>query len=265
MRLTSPRQHPREAGFSLVELSIVLVILGLLVGGILGGQALIKSAELRSVTTEQAQWVTAVNSFKERYFQLPGDISNATAFWGAADTSAAGECAAPGTDVGTGTQTCNGNRDGWVDEDYEEVRFWQHLSNAGLISGDYTGVAGPAGLTHVVPGLNSPVSKFGNGVGWSTDDEDESLSDSSDFDGVYGHSFMIGSGRSSGEADGDVFTAEELWNIDTKIDDGKPGQGHFVAIDWGDCTDAATSADIDADYTLDNDEITCAAYFRQAY
>mgnify|MGYP001100732306 CR=1 FL=1 len=67
-------------GFSLVELSIVLVILGLLVGGILGGKSLIKAAELRSISTEQAQWNTAIKAFRDKYFMLPGDMNNATSF-----------------------------------------------------------------------------------------------------------------------------------------------------------------------------------------
>ncbi|MGB1539971.1 MAG: prepilin-type N-terminal cleavage/methylation domain-containing protein, partial [Rickettsiales bacterium] len=54
-------------GFSLVELSIVLVILGLLTGGILGGQSLIRAAEMRAIATEYDAWKTAVNVFKDKY------------------------------------------------------------------------------------------------------------------------------------------------------------------------------------------------------
>lgn len=61
-----------NGGFSLVELSIVLVILGLLTGGILGGQSLIKAAELRAVTTELDAFQTATNTFRQKYFALPG-------------------------------------------------------------------------------------------------------------------------------------------------------------------------------------------------
>jgi len=53
----------RRHGFSLVELSIVLVILGLLTGGILGGQSLIRAAELRSIASDLFRYGTAVNSF----------------------------------------------------------------------------------------------------------------------------------------------------------------------------------------------------------
>lgn len=64
-------------GFSLVELSIVLVILGLLTGGILAGQSLIRAAELRSVTTEYGRWVTAMHSFRDKYMAIPGDMRDA--------------------------------------------------------------------------------------------------------------------------------------------------------------------------------------------
>ncbi|MFZ4541492.1 MAG: type II secretion system protein [Rickettsiales bacterium] len=127
-----------SSGFSLVELSIVLVILGLLVGGILSGQSLIRAAELRAVSTEYSRYVTAVQTFRDKYFQLPGDMNSATTFWGTAAVGAA--CA---TTIGSGTQTCNGNGDGWLDNGYvnsnENFRYWQHLANAGLIEGAYTG------------------------------------------------------------------------------------------------------------------------------
>lgn len=97
-------------GFSLVELSIVLVILGLLTGGILAGQSLIRAAELRSVASEHQRYVTATKSFQDKYFSVPGDMKNATSFWGAADGGDG-----LGTDCfnvkSTTATTCNGNGD----------------------------------------------------------------------------------------------------------------------------------------------------------
>ncbi|MBY6117485.1 prepilin-type N-terminal cleavage/methylation domain-containing protein [Mameliella alba] len=75
-----------RSGFSLVELSIVLVILGLLIGGVLTGQNLIRAAELRSVMTEFKTYQTAVMTFRDKYFALPRDMTNATDFfWGGGD------------------------------------------------------------------------------------------------------------------------------------------------------------------------------------
>ena len=77
--------HAPASGFTLVELSIVLVILGLLVGGVLTGQSLIHAAELRAVTTEHDKFVTAINTFRDKYMALPRRMSNAVRYWGAMD------------------------------------------------------------------------------------------------------------------------------------------------------------------------------------
>lgn len=134
-----------QSGFSLVELSIVLVILGLLTGGILGGQSLIRAAELRSVATDVSKYRSASYAFRDKYFGLPGDFTRATSFWGNATTgTSGGECTAPESDAGTGTQTCNGDGNGLIgnastvgQRNSESFRFWQHLANAGLIEGQY--------------------------------------------------------------------------------------------------------------------------------
>jgi prepilin-type N-terminal cleavage/methylation domain-containing protein len=130
-----------KRAFSLVELSIVLVILGLLVGGVLSGQSLIRAAQLRAITAEYSRYVTATQSFKDKYFALPGDMNNATSFWGAADGSTGLTAACFGA-AGTGTQTCNGDGSGTIyptSASDESLRFWQHLARAGLIEGSYTG------------------------------------------------------------------------------------------------------------------------------
>ena len=108
MRHLIHKNRPQQ-GFSLIELSIVLVIIGLLTGGILTGQSLIRASEVRSVATEVAKYRTAVMSFRDQYKALPGDMKNATTFWGSMTNCGA---ASPS---GTGTQTCNGNNDRDID------------------------------------------------------------------------------------------------------------------------------------------------------
>lgn len=63
-----------EAGFTLVELAIVLVIIGLIVGGVLVGQDLIKTAEIRSVVSDLEKYNAAANTFRNKYNGLPGDL-----------------------------------------------------------------------------------------------------------------------------------------------------------------------------------------------
>lgn len=256
-------EHYRQkAGFSLVELSIVLVILGLLTGGILGGQALIKAAEMRAVTTELSNWQTAVNTFRQKYFALPGDFRDATRFWGAHGT-----CLPPAGAVMTAT--CNGDGDGVIalhespTEAFEAFLFWQHLSLAGLIEGNYSGARGTSNIWHHVPGVNSPRSKFGSAA-WAVESSTTEASDghgAEKFDKMYNNAFLFGNASSYEMNYEPVLTPEEAWNIDTKVDDGKPGQGAVIALNHPDCTDAADRSDLDSDYALSTDTAECSMYF----
>ena len=167
-------------GFSLIELAIVLVILGLLAGGILAGQSLIRSAEVRSVLTDFDRYRLALIIFQERYTYLPGDMPNATIFWGAMTV---GTC--PNATGGTGTQTCNGNGDGIITDGSagvteERFTFWQHLANAGMIEGNYTGIAGPLSRFDAIIGQNIPRSKIQN-TGFSFDYSPHVTGDINDF------------------------------------------------------------------------------------
>ena len=62
--------------FSLIELSIVLIIIGLLVAGITGGASLIESAKMRNFINEVNSWKQALYTFKVKYGRLPGDLNN---------------------------------------------------------------------------------------------------------------------------------------------------------------------------------------------
>ncbi len=250
-------------GFSLVELSIVLVILGLLTGGILTGQNLIRNAELRSVVTEFQAYQTAVNTFRDKYFSYPGDMSNAEDFWGSMST---GTC--PNATAGVGTETCNGNGNGilemaWANGQVsEEFAAWQHLANAGLIGGSYTGVSGPSSQIHSIIGENIPQGKTGN-TGWSfiyvgtiTDPLEPDW-----FLGEYGQLLQIGAQNGFHRTGGSAFTPEEVWNIDMKIDDGKPGYGKIKTLKFSSRPCATTDDHTTAEYNLTNSDITCNIRF----
>ena len=236
------------SGFSLVELSIVLVILGLLTGGILTGQNLIRAAELRSVTTEYANHKTAINTFRDKYFSLPGDMTNATAFWGAAHTTPA---TCPGT-AGTGTETCDGDGDGDIEfpagasEFGESFTFWQHMANAGLVEGNYTGVAAAGGVDDSIIGTNVPSSKLSS-AGWSIEGIGSfDITDTDFYEGSYGNIFYFGAKIPDEVTGAPILSPEEAWNIDTKLDDSKPGTGVLrIMENQGDATagQGCTNAD----------------------
>jgi prepilin-type N-terminal cleavage/methylation domain-containing protein len=283
-----------QRAFSLVELSIVLVILGLLAGGILAGKSLIRAAELRTVTSEYSRYKTAVGAFKDKYFYLPGDIPNATAVWGT------GTC--PGTNTDTTSpqpNTCNGDGDGLIEvwagatigtgTSNEVFRFWQHLALAGLIEGSYTGVTatppGGGGVTYdqsyrsfTTP--NIPKSKLAN-AGWIASTipatgGSNSISDTTYLDGNYGAAFTLAGISAAGNTSATTLAPEEAWNIDTKVDDGKPALGivktrethSLVASDPNGCTNPAGSTTVTmaaADYTLVNTGLNCVLIFNSGY
>lgn len=163
-------RHNNEQAFSLVELSIVLVILGLLAGGVLSGRALIRAAEIKSVGTQYERYHVALNSFRDKYMALPGDMPNATQFWGR--MAATADCVTNSSAaVNASKGVCDGNGDGNPDgtgaagKSEEALQFWRELANAGLIEGTYTGVAGSNGGADWTPGVNQPAGKISN-TGW---------------------------------------------------------------------------------------------------
>jgi len=71
----------KHSGFTLIELSIVLIIISLIVGGIIGGKGLMKSAEIKHAISNIASIKTAINTFQDQYDSLPGDMIDATSYW----------------------------------------------------------------------------------------------------------------------------------------------------------------------------------------
>ena len=126
----------RSQGFTLIELSIVLVIIGLLVGGVLVGQDLIKAAEVQAQIGQIEKYNTAVNTFRGKYGYLPGDIPDPYA-------SQFGFIAR-GTQVGTGDGNGiieginNIGRDCGEYLSGEMLTFWVDLSQAGMVDGNFT-------------------------------------------------------------------------------------------------------------------------------
>ena len=215
-----------------MELSIVLVILGLLVGGVLSGRSLIKAAELRSVPTDFNRYYAASMTFKDKYFSLPGDMTNATAFWGT--STACGGASATGT--------CNGDGNGAINDvaggmpSTEIYMFWQHMAKAGMIEGNYSGPL----ATDVIAGISVPKSRIANA--YFTFPADVSGNGSYFRVGIgqelltLRNNLVFGSRADDSSGNGGDFrgvggalTSAEAWNIDTKMDDGRPFTGKVVS------------------------------------
>lgn len=247
-----------RSGFSLVELSIVLVILGLLTGGILAGQSLIRAAELRKVGTQFQAHQTAIHTFRDKYFSLPGDMTNATDFWGEIDASKATCIATASPDR---KATCNGDGDGFInksdtyaDQGYERYHGWLQLANAGLIEGSYTGLTGIAGTFKDVAGENTPFSPFPTYPWHMTSRVKTAIGHPHLFDGRYNEIVNLTTRGSGGP-----LTPEELWNIDKKLDDGKPATGILTTYKqsstWA--PGCANGDTVNAEYNLQNSAKVC--------
>ena len=242
-------------GFSLVELSVVLIILALIIGGILSGKHLLRAAQTRTVMTEVNEFRIATQTFHDKYDAMPGDMLDATDYWGEAHTNSV-TCRSTAS---TGTETCNGNGDGKVDESRgEQFRYWQHLSNAALISGNYTGVAGYQSYRHSIIGENIPkAGSLKSGY---------SFLHSSGYIATWwpsaiGHMYQAG----YKEADWDnnpwaaFLTTHEAHAIDKKFDDGHPAYGIILTpnkASLGNCT--TTSDHTTTAYNLTFSDEACA-------
>jgi prepilin-type N-terminal cleavage/methylation domain-containing protein len=195
-------------GFTLVELSIVIVIISLIIAGITVGQGLVKQSKLTMVISKFNEYSTAVNTFKLQYDALPGDISNANSYWPS--------CAAVTTD-------CNGNGNKSIEEGgasnttRETLRFWQHLGLSLLISGIYPGTGSVHCGGSPSPCPLGPMSKsafLGYSQPFWTWNEKPSL---------------IFAVPSSNTLRG-VMSIKDAKNIDTKMDDGIANKGKMHGI-----------------------------------
>lgn len=132
MTAMQPRQHAgAEDGFSLVEVAIVLVVIGIILGAVLQGRALIASAEYKSFSQEIRQARGAFHAFRDRYGALPGDFARA-------DQRIDAAAPVPGASGGDGTIDNGANGPACLDDGDEGCMAWQHLRYAGMLGGDPT-------------------------------------------------------------------------------------------------------------------------------
>lgn len=243
----------REKGFTLIELSIVIVIIGLIVAAVVGGQNLVKQAKLRGVITDVNKYKVAHNTFRLEYGGIAGDLRNAYSYFGAScsDTGANDD------------DKCSGNGNKRVElvsdaDENEAYRYWQHLSLASLIEGSYTGLAPTAGRQADI-GINVPATKFEN-VGWYFDYSDSNGVWSSDKNG-----FGLGKFRANTAPTAAWINPKDAKSIDEKIDDGEWQTG-WVAVSHGtfateDCAGGGFPPNTSLDWSLSDTTDSCYMRF----
>jgi len=189
----------KQSGFTLIEIAIVLVIIGLLLGGVLKGQELIQSARVRNLASMQDGVKAAFFGFQDRFRALPGDYTTAT-------TNITGVAANAGC---TGAVTGNGNGDGQIALAGESILAWEHLSKAGFINGSYTcSVAAGADVA-----TSTPVNAYNIYLQLV-------------YDGVYGVTGAAAAVRHNLKS-GPGIPVSVIAELDRKVDDGLPGTGTF--------------------------------------
>lgn len=207
--------------FSLIELSIVLVILGLLTGGILTGQSLIHAAALRSTLTQVTDLRQATYMFRDKYLGLPGDLPNAMNFWPTGTTNGDGNGIIDATGCTNGEADC-GLFAG------ERAQYFRQLGLAGL-GPSYDGTA-VLGTGYPTIKLYPSKGMFMSGAFTSTSGSNMNIHlYATDtfylYMGVCAPSYF---GTSSQANDCAIFQPEESWNMDTKLDDGLPLSGKVL-------------------------------------
>jgi prepilin-type N-terminal cleavage/methylation domain-containing protein len=138
----------KQSGFTLVEIAIVLVIIGLLLGGVLKGQELINSAKVKNFAQDFKSVPLFIYGYQDKYRALPGDDSAASTHLGSAATSAGVTLLTPAsTNLGNGA--INGNYNSTTNTD-ESLAFWQQVRLAGLAAGP-TDFSSATAITAAVP------------------------------------------------------------------------------------------------------------------
>jgi prepilin-type N-terminal cleavage/methylation domain-containing protein len=214
----------KKSGFTLIELSIVLVIIGLIIGGVLVGQDLIKAAEIRATIGQYEKYNASINTFRTKYNSIPGDmpVADSTAF-GLNATAGAMTDGTIGRGDGNGLiEKSGGNPTDTTFNLGEPLQFWGHLSRSNLIDGSLgaamtTAGAVPSDLTAATATTYFPAAKSGRGGVWYVGSASG-----------LNHYVLTGAGAvttAGATTQASAVTPIEAFNIDSKIDDGLPNAG----------------------------------------
>lgn len=245
-----------QKGFTLVELAIVMIIIGLLIGGILKGQELITNAQVSSTIAQMKGIDAAMTTFRDSYNAVPGDMTTAELRLPGCDGTVCVD-AAGGTSGNSRIDSVNaGVAMGAAGS--ENVQAWVHLNSADLL----TGIDTSGG---VVFGGLLPNSNIGGGftIGYHGGGAALNGQVAGGPDPRGGH-YLAMTGLPTadvGAANSGVLNASELARIDRKLDDGSPVTGSVLAVveGGGECTVDDGGTEI---YDEANNPAGCAMYLR---
>lgn len=221
----------KQRGFTLIEIAIVLVIIGLLLGGVLKGQELINTARVRALNNNVDGITAAWFSFQDRYRAFPGDYSQASVNLPGAPT--------------------DGDGNGLVDTDGERANVWVQLQAAGYITGNFDG-ANVVDDQYGCPVASCPDNGFGSGMNLSYGAEIASATATT----ADAHELISGRG----------IPVEVIAELDRKVDDGAPQTGAMQlgtdGTNWSGSAGCETGTAPNTVYQLQQPSADCAAVFR---
>ena len=218
MKVETIEQQKREGGFTLVELAIVMIIIGLLIGGILKGQELIANSQVTATIAQVKSIDAATSTFRDKYNALPGDMNNATV--------RLGPCAAGTTICADGRG--NGRIDGRAANQVpriadEKLQAFVHLAAGDLLSGVDT-AAGTAAF-----GSALPDAKAGGGFWIAYTANGVINTVATNAEARAGH-YLVYTGVAANLAAGNgAVQPGRAAQIDRKLDDGAPGTGSVIS------------------------------------
>ncbi len=221
----------RNSGFTLIEMSIVLVVIGLIVSAVLVGQTLILSARIHSTVAQYNKLVTGAKTFQAKYRWLPGDmIASYAQIYNLSD----GPCYQVGTSGPMNTNPSYATLppdgcewDWWPTTGNQQLdrgtaegaNFYTHLTRSGLIEGDFgaskwTATAGDQSMVWMEPRLK-------RGVIYPDYCTNRNCV-------IMGATFVSPASGQPGQID--MFTPFEAYGIDIKLDDGNSVTGIVSAL-----------------------------------
>ncbi len=226
----------KSAGFTLIEMAIVLVVIGLIVGGVMAGQNMIQAANMRAQITDLQKYKTAVKLFDELYQGIPGDITNAVSLFGATTADGNGNGF---VEAATPMWLSKLNPDnGWYDG--ERPQFFIQLYLAGLIAEKYDGTA-TLGMGYPKVRINQATGMFASGPwNWQNIGGNNQYGNTNDLtqSNLYlainvavPSRFNVDCACAFNDNAG-IFSPEEMWEIEKKIDDSVPSTGKMIAQAW---------------------------------